>query len=269
MALLLAGSVSTAAADEAPTKWEQLFFPFPIVAAPPQLEQQIQIFNDYFRGSQGSADVLSAELAYIATPHFGLVLDVPFQIGIGEQPTGFGDLELLGQWIVAGSLRLDNMLSAGVTLTFPTGQHGLGSGDYFAGGFVFAAQRFWHRLIFEVNATAMLPVVHGDSARQIATAALVSVLVTPLRFEYPLYLQVEANSNTYLGGTAALPPDATSSPAQTVFLAPEIFIGPFRTPISDGTRVAAGVFFNLVGDSVHDPTYSFTFSFDIPNRYGY
>jgi hypothetical protein len=54
-----------------------------------------------------------------------------------------------------------------------------------------------------------------------------------------------------------------------VFVAPEVFLGPFKSPISDGTRVAAGVSFNIVGDSVHSPTYTVTVAFDIPNPYGY
>ena len=117
--------------------------------------------------------------------------------------------------------------------------------------------------------TTLLPVVHGASTRQILGTGLVSVLLTPLRFSFPVYAQVEANSTTYLGGTAALPPGATGSPAETVFVAPELFLGPFRSPISDGTRVAAGVSFNVVGDSVHAQTYTITAAFDIPNPYGY
>ncbi len=97
--------------DEEPTKWDQLFFPFPIVGAPPQLEQQVQFFNSYFRGKGGSGDVPSAELAYIASPHLGLVATVPFQIGFGGQTTGFEDAQLLVQWLAAGSLELDDMLS--------------------------------------------------------------------------------------------------------------------------------------------------------------
>ena len=78
-------------ADEEPTKWEQLFFPFPIVGAPPQLEQQVQVFNSYFHGRAGSGDVPSAEFAYIASPHLGLVATLPFQVGFGGQTTGFED----------------------------------------------------------------------------------------------------------------------------------------------------------------------------------
>jgi hypothetical protein len=59
------------------------------------------------------------------------------------------------------------------------------------------------------------------------------------------------------------------TPAQTAAIAPEIFLGPFDGPFGDGTRVAAGVFFNLIGDSVHRRTYSLTFAFDLPNRFGY
>lgn len=57
--------------------------------------------------------------------------------------------------------------------------------------------------------TALLPVAHGDSTRQILGTGLVSMLVTPLRFAYPLYAQVEVDETTYLDGTAgALPPGA-------------------------------------------------------------
>ena len=258
-----------AAADEEPTKWEQLFFPFPIVGAPPQLEQQVQVFNSYFHGNAGTGDVPSAELAYIASPRFGLVATVPFQFGFGGQTTGFEDAQLLLQWLVAGSLELDDMLSMGVMGTFPIGRGDLSSGDFYFGPFVYAAQRFLHHLIFEGNVTTLLPIVHGESTRQILGTALVSVLVTPQHFSFPVYAQVEANSTTYLGGTAALPPDATASPAETVFVAPEVFLGPFASPISDGTRIAAGVSFNVVGDAVHAQTYTITAAFDVPNKYGY
>ena len=77
------------------------------------------------------------------------------------------------------------------------------------------------------------------------------------------------NSTTYLDGTTALPPAATRSPAETVFIAPEVFLGPFKTPINDGTRVALGVSFNAYGDTVHEETYTITAAFDIPNQYGY
>ena len=74
---LVAAPSSAAAQEDEPTKWEQLFFPFPIVGAPPQLEQQVQVFNSYFHGNAGSGDVPSAELAYIATPHLGPRRDRP------------------------------------------------------------------------------------------------------------------------------------------------------------------------------------------------
>ncbi len=262
-------SPTASAQEEEPTKWEQLFFPFPIVGAPPQLEQQVQIFDSYFHGNVGSGDVPSAEVAYIVSPHLGLVATVPFQIGFGGQTTGFEDASLLIQWLAAGSLDLDDMLSTGVMATFPIGHRDLSSGDYFVGPFVYGAQRFFHRLIFEGNVTTLLPVVHGDSTRQILGTGLVSVLLTPQRFSFPIYLQVEVNSTTYLGGIAALPPGTTQSPAETTFIAPEVFLGPFKTPISEGTRVAAGVSFNVVGDSVHAQTYTITAAFDIPNSYGY
>jgi len=266
----LAGPIpETASGEEEPTKWEQLFFPFPIVGAPPQLEQQVQLFNSYFRGNAGRGDAPSAELAYIASPHLGLVATVPFQFGLRGQPTGFEDVTLQLQWLAAGSLELDDMVSTGVMGTFPIGKAGLSSGDYYVGPFVYGAQRFFHRLIFEGNITALLPVAHGDSTRQLLGTGLVAVLLTPLRSTFPVYLQVEVNNTTYLGGTAALPPGATKSPADTVFIAPEIFLGPFDSPISDGTRIALGVAFNAAGDTVHAQTYTITAAFDIPNPYGY
>ncbi len=266
---LLATPKAASAQGEEPTKWEQLFFPFPIVGAPPQLEQQVQVFDSYFRGNAGSGDVPALELAYIASPHLGLVATVPFQFGFGGQTTGFEDAQLLVQWLAAGSLQLDDMVSVGFLGTFPIGRDDLSSHDFYVGPFVYAAQRFFHHLIFEVNATPLIPIAHGASTRQILGTGLVSVLVTPQRFAFPVYTQVEVNSTTYLGGTAALPPGATESPAETVFLAPEVFLGPFASPISDGTRVALGVSFNLLGDAVHAQTYTITAAFDIPNRYGY
>ena len=239
------------------------------VGAPPQLEQQVQVFESYFRGKAGSGDVPSAELAVIASPHFGLVATVPFQVGFGGQTTGFQDAQLLLQWLGAGSLELDDMVSAGMMGTFPIGRDDLSSGDYYAGPFVYAAQRFFHHLIFEGNVTTLLPVVHGESTRQILGTGLVSVLLTPQHFSFPVYTQVEVNTTSYLGGTAALPPGATASPAETVFIAPEVFLGPFESPISAGTRVALGVSFNVLGDAVHAQTYTITAAFDIPNPYGY
>jgi hypothetical protein len=266
---VVATSWAASAQEDEPTKWEQLFFPFPIVGAPPQLEQQVQVFNSYFHGHAGSGDVPSAELAYIASPHIGLVATIPFQIGFDGQTTGFEDGQLLLQWLATGSLELDNMLSVGMLGTFPIGRGDLSSGDYYVGPFAYAAQRFFHHLIFEGNVTTSLPVVHGASTRQILGTGLVSVLLTPRRFSFPVYTQVEVNSTTYLGGTAALPPGATKSPAETVFVAPEVFLGPFKSPISDGTRVALGVSFNVLGDAVHAQTYTITAAFDIPNPYGY
>ena len=54
-----------------------------------------------------------------------------------------------------------------------------------------------------------------------------------------------------------------------MFIAPEVFLGPFKSPISDGTRIALGVSFNVLGDDVHAQTYTLTAAFDIPNPYGY
>lgn len=258
-----------ARAEEEPKQWEQLFFPFPIVGAPPQLEQQVQLFNNYFRGQRGSADAVSAELAYIASPHLGFVVGVPYQIGIAEQRSGFQDITVLAQYLLGGSLRLDDMISVGLQVNFPTAQHDLGSGDYYVGPFVYAGQRLWHHLVIEADFTALLPVAHGDSARQLLATGLLAALLTPVGFAYPIYVQAELDSTTYLAGSAGLPPGDEHTPAQTTFLAPEIFLGPFASPISDGTRIAAGVFFNLQGDAVHSRTYSVTVAFDIPNRYGY
>lgn len=83
-------------------------------------------------------------------------------------------------------------------------------------------------------------------------------MVTPRHFAAPIYAQVELDSTIYVAG----PPD-------TLFVAPEIFVGPFATPINDGTRIAAGVSFELAGDPVHRQTYMLTAAFDIPNKYGY
>jgi hypothetical protein len=268
-ATLLAMLAATCAAgiaigDEEPTKWEQLFFPFPIVGAPPQLEQQVQVFANVFTGKQGGGVVPSVEVAFIATPHLGFVATVPYQFGFAGQPWGFGDAQLLAQYLAGGSLRLDDMISIGLQLTFPTAQSGLGSGDYFFGPFVYAGQRFWHHLIIELNLTALIPIVHGDTARQFLINGLVSTLVTPRRSRVPIYVQLEVDSTTYVDGTGGLPPTQTRSPAETVFVAPEVFIGPVH-----GVRVAGGVFFNVFGDPVHAVTYSLTVAFDIPNRYGY
>jgi len=270
LALIAAGFPSIARADDAePTKWEQLFFPFPIVGAPPQLEQQAQLFNGYYRGKQGSADVPSVELAFILSPHLGVVATVPFQIGLRQQTTGFEDSQLLLQYLAAGSLEHDDMVSIGVMGTFPTGHGDLSAGDYFVGPFAYAAQRFFHRLVFEGNVTALVPLVHGASSRQLLGTAYASILLTAVHSSFPIYASVEVNSTTYLDGSAALPPGATKTPAETVFIAPEVFIGPFKSPINDGTRIAAGVSFNATGDPVHAQTYTITAAFDIPNKYGY
>ena len=263
-ALCVAAAPARVRGDEEPTKWEQLFFPFPIVGAPPQLEQQVQLFASVFTGAEGGGVVASVEVGYIATPHLGFVATVPYQLGFSGQPFGFGDAQLLAQYLAGGSLRLDDMVSIGLELTFPTAQSGLGSGDVYFGPFAYAAQRFWHHLIFELNATALIPTVHGDSARQFLINGLVSTLVTPRHLRVPLYVQVEVDTTTYVDGTAALPPGQTRAPAETVFVAPELFLGPVH-----GVRLAAGVFFNLFGDAVHATTWSLTAAFDLPNRFGY
>ena len=263
LAVTCAGS-GRAAGDEQPTRWEQLFFPFPIVGAPPQLEQQVQLFASVFTGRQGGAVVPAAEVAFIATPHLGFVVTMPYQLGFGGQPWGTGDAQLLAQYLAGGSLRLDDLVSIGLQLTLPTAQSGLGSGDFFFGPFVYAGQRFWRRLIVELNLTALFPIVHGDTARQFLVNGLLSLLVTPRRFAVPLYVQLEADSTTYVDGTAGLPPAQTRSPVATVFVAPELFLGPVH-----GVRVAGGVFFNVLDDPVHEVTYSVTAAVDIPNRFGY
>ena len=262
LAAVCAGA--SARSDEEPTKWEELFFPFPIVGAPPQLEQQVQLFASVFTGKEGSAIVPAAEVGFIATPRLGFVAVVPYQFGLSGQPWGFGDAQFLAQYLAGGSLALDDMVSVGLQLTFPTAQSGLGSGDLFFGPFVYAAQRFWHHLIIELNLTASIPTLHGDTARQFLVNGLVSTLVTPRRFRVPVYVQVEVDTTTYVDGTAALPPMQTRSPAVTVFVAPELFVGPVH-----GVRLAGGVFFNATGDPVHDVTYSLTAAFDLPNRFGY
>src|SRR6202142_2708923 len=199
--LLATAWPSTAHADEPePTKWEEMFFPFPIVGAPPQLEQQAQLFDGYFRGNKGSADVPSVELAFILSAHLGVVATVPFQIGIDQQTTGFEDGQLLLQYLALGSLEYDDMLSIGMMGTFPTGRGDLSSGDYYAGPFAYAAQRFFHRLIVEGNVTALVPIVHGASSRQLLGTAYVSVLLTPVHLLFPDGPGVELNHTVYLDG---------------------------------------------------------------------
>ncbi len=251
---LVAGALlpGAARADE-PTRWEELFFPFPIVGAPPQLESQAQLFVSAFHGARGDGVGTAAELALIATPHLGFVATLPYQIGAsGELPSGRGDLVLQAQYLAAGSLRHDAMVSLGLELSLPTAQHDLGSGDLLFGPFVFAAQRFWHRLVVEVDATALVPTLHGETARQFPLAALLSVLVTPLRLPVPIYLQGELDATLYTVGPAV------------VQAAPELFIGPVG-----GVRFAAGLFFALHGDATYRRTATLTIAFDLPNRFGY
>ena len=159
--------------------------------------------------------------------------------------------------------------TVGLSATFPTGHGDLSEGDYFVGPFAYGAKRWFHRLVLEGDLTAVVPLVHGASTRQVLANAMVAVMLTPRHFDYPVYAQVELDTTTFLDGSAALPPGAMTSPAATLFIAPEIFIGPFKTPINDGTRLAAGVSFELAGDPVHRQTYMFTAAFDIPNKYGY
>nr|HEX4316541.1 hypothetical protein [Kofleriaceae bacterium] len=250
---------AVARADDAePTTWEQLFFPFPIVGAPPQLEQQVQVFDTYSHGDRGGADVTSAELAYIASPHVGIVATIPYQFGGAEQATGLEDIQLLGQYLAAGSLADDAMLSIGVEATLPTGHNTLGQGDAFVGPFAYAAKRWRHRFVLEGDLTVLIPLADDASTQEILGTAMAAVMLTPRHFDAPIYAQVELDSTTYVDG----PPD-------TLFVAPEIFVGPFASPINDGTRIAAGVSFELAGDPVHRQTYMLTAAFDIPNKYGY
>jgi hypothetical protein len=259
----------SAFSDVQPTQWEQLFFPFPIVGAPPQLEQQIQLFGSYFSGNSGSGVQPSLELSYIASPHLGIVADAPYQFGNSGQPSGIGDSSLLFQYLVGGSLANDNMISAGVQTTFPTGVPGISNRDFFLGPFVYGAQRLWKHLIFEGNGTALFPIEHKSTAEEILINGMVSYLTTKPDASFPVYIQTEIDTTFYISGTSGLPPQASAAPDRTVFLAPEIFLGPFQSTISDGTRIAAGVFFELAGDLTHQRTYTLTMSFDIPNKYGY
>ena len=105
---------------------------------------------------------------------------------------------------------------------------------------------------------------NGDTARQFLVDGLVSTLLTPRGFHVPIYLQVELDTTTYVDGTAGLPPMQTRSPAATVFVGPELFIGPVH-----GIRAAGGVLFNAAGDPIRNVTGSLTVAFDIPNRFGY
>ncbi len=269
IALVASCDAGVARAEDEPKVWQQLFFPFPIVGAPPQLEQQVQLYDSYFRGNAGSGNVVSAELAYILSPEVGVVLTVPYQCGFDGQATGFGDTQLLLQGLAAGSLENDWMISVGLQGSLPTGQQDLSAGSAYFGLFAYGAKRFFHRLIFEANVTTLFPISNGEAARQVVGAGFVALMLTPRRFRFPIYAQVEADSTLYYAGSVGLPPGATGAPAGTLFVAPEIFLGPFKTPISEGTRVAAGVSFDVAGDPTHAQTYSLTVAFDVPNPYGY
>ena len=257
----LACATTARAGEDEPKTWEQLFFPFPIVGAPPQLEQQVQLFDSYFRGTSGSGDVVSAEIGWILSPQIGIVATVPFQFGLDGQTTGFQDSQFLLQVLAAGSLRDDWMLSVGLETTLPTGHDDLSAGSAYAGMFAYFAKRFFHHLIFEANATTLFPMSGPDVPGQIIGAGLISLLLTPRKFAVPVYAQVEADTTLEYAGA-----EGTNG---SVFVAPEIFLGPFKTPISEGTRLAAGASFNVVGDDVHGQTYTLTVAFDIPNKYGY
>ncbi|AKU92572.1 hypothetical protein AKJ08_2959 [Vulgatibacter incomptus] len=260
---------SDAGDSKEPQRWENLVFPMPIIGFPPNLQNQIQIFNNTFTGNLGNGNVPTLELSYVTDRHLALIAILPFQIGSDGQPNGFRDLALFVQYLAAGSLRMDNMLSVGITTVLPTGRGSLSLRDWYVGPFAFAGQRFWHRLTLELNVAALVPITRGESARQLGADGLIALLLTKQRAGLPLYLQVEANTTTFLGGTSGLPQGATRSPVESVFIAPELSAGPFHTPLSDGTWIAGGVFVNLAGDPAHRLIYTLTVAFGIPNRYGY
>jgi len=97
----------------------------------------------------------------------------------------------------------------------------------------------------------------------------VSVLLTPQHFSFPVYAQVEANSTTYLDGTAALP-RCDREPRRNVFIAPEVFLGSVRQP--DQRRDARWHWrfrSTCLAMRCTSQTYTVTAAFDIPNPYGY
>lgn len=75
---------------------------------------------------------------------------------------------------------------------------------------------------------------------------------------------MELNSTVYLGCTSGLPSGAETFPTETLALAPEPFFGPFRTALSDTTRLSIAVFFNVAGDPAHAQTYAASFAFNVP-----
>jgi len=233
----------------------------------PTLSHHVVFTPTYFRGDRGSAFAPSLELAQVVTRHLGLQVTIPAQLGWGGQPSGFDDITLNVEYLAAGSLRYDNLLSLGAIASFPTGGDALGNGDYFVGGFVIGGQRFLHRrIVLEGNLQALLPIVHAATARQLGFGSLLALLVTPGRpdFPLPLYVEMELNSTVYLDGTSGLPSGARTTPAATLALAPELFFGPFRTALSETTRLSVAVFFDVVGDRAHAQTYAASFAFNIP-----
>lgn len=265
-----AGEIPT---DE-PDRWQQNEFPSPIVGSPPDIGQFVQFYASYFTGSAGEGFVPSAEFGWLLSSRLGLQIIVPFQIGFDGQATGFGDSTFLAQYLTAGSLRFDNMISVGVASILPTGRNELSLGDWFVGPFVFAAQRLWKRLTLELNVTALIPVIERDFSEQIQFTGFAAVLLSPIGSDVPLYVQVETNGSTFLGGTSATPAagggaSAVLSSSETIFLAPEVSVGPFSTPIGKGLTLIGGVFVNLTGSPTHRLTYTVTAIFDLPNRYGY
>jgi len=263
---LVAGCVGDAHAREA-ERWEELFFPYAINVSSPTLSHYVAFTPTYFRGDRGSGFAPTLQLAQAVTRHLGLQATIPIQLGWGGQASGFEDITLDVEYLAAGSLRYDNLLSVGATASFPTGGDRLGNGDYFVGAFVNGGQRFLRRrIVLEGNVAALVPIVHGATARQLGFGGLLAILVTPQRADFPLpfYVEMELNSTVYLDGTSGLPSGAKATPTATLALAPEIFFGPFSTRLSDTTRVSVAVFFSVVGDPAHAQTFAASFAFNIP-----
>jgi len=266
LALALAGGGGLGHAREA-DRWEDLFFPYAINISSPTLSHYVVFTPTYFRGDRGNAFAPSLQLAQVVTRHLGLQVTIPAQLGWDGQPSGVEDITLNVEYLAAGSLRYDNLLSVGAIASFPTGGKALGDGDYFVGAFVIGGQRFLdRRIVIEGNIQALLPIVHAATARQLGFDGLLALLVTPQRqnFPLPLYVEMELNSTVYLDGTSGLPSGAKTTPTATLALAPELFFGPFRTALSDTTRLSLAVFFNVVGDPAHAQTYAASFAFNIP-----
>ena len=113
-------------------------------------------------------------------------------------------------------------------VTFPTAQHGLGAGDYCSRPLHLCGPTFLETPHHRTKYHGSDSVGSWFLARQFPISGLVSVLVSPLRFRAPIYVQCEVDTTTYVDGTAGLPPLATRTPAETVFIAPEVFVGPVK-----------------------------------------